>query len=242
MRYAVFSDIHANLEALEAVVSIYQRQDIDTYLCAGDVVGYGANPNECIQVLKTLNPIVVAGNHDWAVIEKFSIADFNPEAKEAILWTRQQLSSNNKQWLEKLPLIYEQDDFVLVHGSLSQPEEFHYLIYTESYHHNFKLLKNRICFLGHTHIPVVVVKEKDGCLRYIDKEHFFIEKDKQYIINVGSVGQPRDGKATACYCIYDSSGSSVSIKRVSYDIFSARQKIIRYGLPRFLGDRLLVGN
>jgi predicted phosphodiesterase len=242
MRYAIFSDIHSNLEALEAVLEAYQKERIDEYLCIGDVVGYAANPNECIERLRKVAMITLVGNHDWAAVDLFSADNFNPEAQKAIFWTKANLTESSKYFLSSLKLVYDIEKLVLVHGSLDSPQVFNYLTNVYSCAATFKLLRSSVCFVGHTHVPVVFIQDKKGDIRYQDVESLKIEPDNKYIINVGSVGQPRDSIPAAAYCIFDTSDQQVQIKRIKYDVFKARRKIIEAGLPQFLADRLLTGN
>ncbi len=241
MRYGIFSDVHSNLEALEAVIEAYKKENIDRYLCIGDVVGYAANPLECAEKVKALAMITVAGNHDWAAVNLFSADYFNPLAKEAISWTQRKLDEESRYFLERLTLIYENEELTLAHGTLDEPGNFNYM--TDGYIANatFALLKNNACFVGHTHVPATFIKSQDGRIQYQAENSFDLKKENKYIINAGSVGQPRDGNPKAAYCIYDTEKKNVEIKRTSYDIQAARRKIIDEGLPRFLGERLLVG-
>lgn len=242
MRYGIFSDIHSNLEALEAVIKAYQKEKIDKYLCIGDLVGYGANPNECVEIIRKLAAMTVAGNHDWAVLGLFPAELFNEEAEAAVQWTGQELSVESKDFLRGLKLSGELDNSVLVHGSLNAPQEFNYLQNIRDCQETFRLLKHNICFVGHTHVPVVFVQDQRFDIHYEDTLKIKIEPDKKYIINVGSVGQPRDSIPAAAYCVWDSERHEIEIKRAVYDVFTARQKIIDKGLPEFLGNRLLIGN
>ena len=241
MRYGIFADVHSNLEALDAVIKAYQKEAIDKYLCVGDVVGYATNPKECIQIVKSFTMITMAGNHDWGSVDLFSVDYFNPNAKEAILWTKHNLDTQDKYFLESLKLVYKNEDLTLVHGTLDAPEEFHYMTDTYIAQESFKLLENNICFIGHSHVTGVFVNDKDGPIYYQEVDYIDIKDENKYIINVGSVGQPRDDNPQSAYCIYDTSKKEVQIKRISYDIQTTRGKIIEAGLPRFLGDRLLIG-
>ena len=241
LRYGIFSDIHSNLEALDAVIEGYKKEKIDRYLCVGDVVGYAANPKECIEKVRSLAMITIAGNHDWASVNLFSTDYFNPLAKEAVSWTGYNLDEQGRYFLEHLMLIYKNEDLTMVHGTLDEPADFNYM--TDDYiaSRTFELLETNICFVGHTHVPGVFIKSKDGRIEYQEESSVDIKEDNKYIINVGSVGQPRDGNPQAAYCIYDTKKRNVRIQRISYDIRTARKKIINEGLPEFLGDRLLVG-
>lgn len=241
MRYGIFSDVHSNLEALEQVLEAFKLEDIDKYLCVGDVVGYNANPKECIEKVKTLAMITVAGNHDWASVDLFSIDYFNPVAAEAVSWTKQNLDDQSRSFLESLKLVYKNEDLTLVHGTLDKPEEFNYMFDGYTADETFKLLETNICFVGHTHVAGIFIKDKNERM-YCRKDNFIdISPENKYIVDVGSVGQPRDGNPQAAYCIYDTDKKEVRIKRISYDIETVSRKISEAGLPRFLGDRLMVG-
>ena len=241
MRYGIFSDIHSNLEALDAVIEAYRKEKIDRYLCVGDVVGYASSPKECIEKIRMLTMITVAGNHDWASVNLISTDYFNPFAKEAVFWTQRNLDEEGRYFLEHLMLVYKNEDLTMVHGTLDEPGDFNYM--TDGYiaSRTFELLETNICFVGHTHVPGVFIKSKDSRIRYQEDSNINIKEDSKYIINVGSVGQPRDGNPKAAYCIYDSDKKNVQIKRISYDTQTVRKKIIAGGLPRFLGERLLIG-
>jgi len=241
MRYGIFSDVHSNIEALEAVMEAYKKESIDIYLCVGDVVGYATNPLECIKLVKEITSFTVAGNHDWAVVDLFSINYFNSNAKKAILWTKQNLNDQDKYYLSSLKIIYKNNDLTLVHGSLNKPEDFYYMTDIETAEESFSLLENNLCFIGHTHISGVFVKDKEQRIYYYDPEYIPLKEENKYIINVGSVGQPRDGNPLACYCIFDTDKKEVFIKRKNYDIKSTYNKIIKAGLPLFLAERLYWG-
>ena len=241
MRYGIFSDIHSNLEALDAVIEAYRKEKIDRYLCVGDVVGYASSPKECIEKIRMLAMITVAGNHDWASVNLISTDYFNPLAKEAVFWTQRNLDEEGRYFLEHLMLVYKNEDLTMVHGTLDEPGDFNYMADGYIASRTFELLETNICFVGHTHVPGVFIKSKDSRIRYQEDSNINIKEDSKYIINVGSVGQPRGGNPKAAYCIYDSDKKNVQIKRISYDIQTVRKKIIAGGLPRFLGERLLIG-
>jgi len=241
MRYGIFADIHSNLEALDAVIEAYKNESIDKYLCVGDVVGYAANPKECIEKIKALYSIAVAGNHDWASANLFSVDYFNSVASEAIFWTKRNLDDQGRYFLESLKLIYKNEDLTLVHGTLDNPQDFNYMSDGYVAWETFKLLETDICFVGHSHVAGIFIKDKDNHIHYREHDFIDIKQEFKYIINVGSVGQPRDGNPKATYCLYDTDKKEVQIKRVGYDIQTTRKKIIHAGLPQFLGDRLIVG-
>jgi len=240
MRWGILSDIHANYEALEAVLAALAKKRIDRYLCLGDIVGYGADPGECIAQIQELNPVTIAGNHDWASIDLFDLSYFNATAKKALLWTRQNLTYEGKEFLKGLELVYEEDDLTLVHGSLFYPEEFKYILDISSAAKTFQLLRTRLCFIGHSHSPLAFIKESEN-YRVSFQTKLEIRPSQSYIVNAGSVGQPRDGNPQAAYVVYDSESRQLQIKRVSYDVGRAQDKIIKAGLPRSLAERLTIG-
>lgn len=241
MRYGVFSDVHSNLEALDAVIDAYKNEAIDRYLCVGDIVGYAANPNECLDKVKTMAAVTIAGNHDWASVDLFSLDYFNPVAKEAVIWTEQNIGDNSRYFLAALKPVYQNPDLTLVHGTLNAPQEFNYLSDGYAAAETFNLLETKLCFVGHTHRPEVFIKDREGRMYYSRDNFIELQEANKYIVNVGSVGQPRDGNPDAIYCVYDSDKKEIHLKRVNYDIETARRKILAAGLPQFLGDRLLAG-
>lgn len=241
MRYAILGDIHSNLEALNEVLWELKKESIDEYLCIGDVVGYNADPKECINITKSLCSKIVAGNHDWATAGKFSLDWFRDMAKDALVWTISLLDDAEKNYLSSLELIYEFQDFTLVHGTLFEPGQFHYLTNAEYAWRDFQFLKTKICFLGHTHKPIVYIMDKEGKMGYFRDEKLNLEDGFHYIVNVGSVGQPRDGDTRACFCIYDTKEKSVEFKRIEYDFEKTQEKILAVDLPQELAFRLSWG-
>jgi len=241
MRWGIFADIHSNLEALEAVARAYKSEQIDIYLCLGDIVGYGANPLECIRITKEIAQIIIAGNHDWAVAGIFSLDYFNDWARQAVLWTQKKIDAADSDFLASLRLVYENQDLVGVHGSLNQPEEFNYMINVQEAAGTFARMARSVCFLGHTHSAGIFIKDEKGSIDYQNAQRFKLKTGYQYIVNVGSIGQPRDGDPRASFCIYDTEKKEVLIKRIDYDIKSAQEKILASGLPSFLAARLLAG-
>lgn len=243
MRYAVFSDIHSNLEAYETVLAEISKENPDKYYCGGDIVGYGADPAKCIAKTRALGAVTVAGNHDWAAAGEIGLNNFNINAKAAVLWTAQALDKEEKEYLKGLKIMHK-DDFTMVHGSPNRPEDFEYIFGLNHAYTAFLKMREegaRICFVGHTHAAGVFVEDREGYIVYNSWPEVKLEDDKRYIINTGSVGQPRDGDPRAVYCIYDAAQKIVRIKRVKYDVEAAAQKIIKAGLPRILADRLALG-
>ena len=240
MRYGIFSDIHGNWEALQEVLQFYRKEGINDYICLGDIVGYGANPKECLDQIRELNAACVAGNHDWAVSGRLNYENFHQSAKEAVEWTRGQLTGEDMEFINRLPLMFKNDDFVAVHGTLSEPENFHYMLYMSDARETFHLMERQVCFVGHSHVPQILVRhgEKVVCSVKMSAE---INPADQFIVNVGSVGQPRDGNPKASCCVYDTTERVLNISRLSYDIQSAHINILKAGLPEDLAERLLVG-
>lgn len=241
MRYGIFSDVHSNLEALEAVLDAFKKEKIDKLLCIGDVVGYASNPRECIKEIEAIAAVTVAGNHDWASVDLFAADYFNPVALQAIDWTRKNLGAREHSFLESLKLVYKNNDLTLVHGTLNDPQEFNYLTDGFLAEESFELLETDICFVGHTHVPGVFVKENNSTINYQEVSRISIFRENKYIVNVGSVGQPRDGNPQAAFCIYDTDKKEVLIKRAGYGMELTKKKIIEAGLSGYLGDRLLAG-
>ncbi len=240
MRYGIFSDPHANLPALEAVLKAYEIEGIDEYLCLGDLVGYGADPQPVIEQVKTICRVIVAGNHDWAVGGRLGTDYFNRYARTAVEWTGRNISPGEKNYLNSLELEYSDKHLTCVHGTLYEPEKFNYLISSSAVLRDVPFNKKRIYFVGHTHVPAIF-KVKDGKIKVCPVEHCKLEDGASYSINVGSVGQPRDGLSSAAYCIFDTKKNLVEIKRIEYNITKEENQIRKAGLPLFLADRLSQG-
>ncbi len=237
MRYGIFADVHSNSEAFHSVIDSLKKENIDIYVCIGDIVGYGAEPSYCIEITKEITGKVVAGNHDLAAAGVFTTSYFNSFAKEAIFWTRNILSAGEKDYIKALKPVYEDKDITAVHGSLDEPEKFHYILSTSQALATFGLMKTRLCFIGHSHLPLICTKTRKG-VSFLPDQKVVIEKGTSYIINVGSVGQPRDGDPRASYAIFDTEKGCAEIKRVPYDIEKAAGKILNAGLPPLLAARL----
>jgi diadenosine tetraphosphatase ApaH/serine/threonine PP2A family protein phosphatase len=240
MRYAVFSDVHSNLEAFLACLDFLKNAKIDKYLFLGDIVGYGADPCECITQLRKLNPLIVAGNHDWGAVGMTDIDCLNETARAAVIWTKENIIEADRVFLSGLKLVEESESFCIVHGTLSHPEEFDYMVDGYKAAETFYLLRQKICFVGHSHRPGVFIDDGEKVV-YKVPEKIGIKEGSRYIVNDGSVGQPRDNDPRACFCIYDEEASSIEFQRVNYDVASAQKKIIEASLPESLACRLAVG-
>ena len=239
MRFAILSDIHANLEALEAVLADARQRKCTHFVCLGDVVGYNANPHECMERVRELDCPTVKGNHDEQASISRSSTDFNELAERAIKWTRDKLTEKEKQWLRDLPFQKQVRDFTIVHATLDTPAQWGYVFNNLDAAASFTYQRTAVCFFGHTHVPMVFIRDEGVRREIID--HVRIEPAKKYFINVGSVGQPRDGNWRAAYCVYDVENNVVQLVRVKYDLAAAQKKAIEAGLPRMLAERLAMG-
>lgn len=242
MKFGIFSDIHSNYDAFLEVLKIYEKEKIDRFICAGDIIGYGAEPDECIEKLKELNVLCVMGNHEYALKNEKYIQYFNDAAYLSIKWHSKNMSDNSKNYITNIPFHLKESIFEICHGSAFEPEEFHYLFLPEDYIKNFKYFESKVLIIGHTHVPdVFYFDETKKTFGQITGSEFILEKDLKYIINVGSVGQPRDKDPRACFCIYDDSENVFKIKRIEYDIKKSAKKIIEANLPEVLAHRLEYG-
>lgn len=239
MRFAIFSDVHANLEALEAVLEDARARSATSYVCLGDVVGYNANPHECVTRIQQMECPIVKGNHDEQASLEESSRDFNELAEHAIEWTRANLTTEDKDWLRDLRLERQVRDFSIVHATLDTPAQWGYVFNNLDAAASFTYQHTTVCFFGHTHVPMAFVRDEG--VRRLQFEQLRIETGRKYFINAGSTGQPRDGDWRAAYCIYDSEKNVVELHRVKYDLNTAQNKIIKAGLPRLLAERLALG-
>ncbi len=244
MLYAVISDIHANLEALSAILEDMERLQVTNVICLGDIVGYYPNPNECVQICRSHGFLCIRGNHDDAAVGAIEITDFNPVAQHALRWTIERLTEENKEWLRRLPEQRLIDKRVLaVHGSPWHPHDYIFtpggaaraFAYLSANHPTVE-----ICFFGHTHQRALYYER--GKIREVaPKTRFRLEKEGIYLINPGSVGQARDGKPGASYILFDSELNEVEFRHVDYDIELTQRKVISAGLPMMLAERLVLG-
>jgi diadenosine tetraphosphatase ApaH/serine/threonine PP2A family protein phosphatase len=241
MKAALLSDIHGNLEAFQAVRESIAAHGAEDIIFLGDIVGYGAEPNECIDLLRTLTGCSIAGNHDFAAVHKTDIKYFNPHAKEAIVWTAQQLTAENTRFLSSLPLLATRHHVTFVHSTPMFPQLWDYIMTTAEAGVSFKNFSGQACFIGHSHYPLIFAEDSSGAITESSCTECALETDCRYIINIGSVGQPRDGTPLASYGLYDTEAKEFRLIRVAYDIVAAQRKILAAGLPPFLASRLALG-
>jgi len=240
MKFAIFGDIHANLHALEAVLADASEQACTHYVCMGDVVGYNAFPSECLDKVRALECPVVKGNHDEQASMFGFQEGFNALAEEAMNWTRDQLSESDKEWLRALRLQRQVRDFTIVHATLDTPHKWGYVFNQLDAAASFSYQHTALCFIGHTHAPKAYIR--DGSVRTISlDENLQIQPGKKYLVNVGSVGQPRDGDPRSAYCVYDTVSNEIALRRLEYDLPAAQKAILDAGLPPRLAERLAVG-
>ncbi len=240
MRNAYISDVHANLEALEAVFADIEKQSVHNIYFMGDAVGYGANPNECTEMIKNNCDFAIAGNHDHAALGITDISVFNERAADAIMWTFEVMNEATTAYLEKQPFTreIENQDVFLAHGSPYNPEDWLYVLSMEDVKRSLEVQDSRICLVGHSHRPFIAEQMADGEMM-IHPAWCTLAEGSRYIMNVGSVGQPRDRDPRACYIIIDD--DMAELVRVEYDVPATQQKILDAGLPEQLARRLALG-
>ncbi|MBI4497334.1 MAG: metallophosphoesterase family protein [Chloroflexi bacterium] len=244
MRALLVSDIHSNLEAFRSVLTDARaRGGWDVVWCLGDIVGYGPDPGPCLDLVRDLGGISVAGNHDWAVVGKVPLSDFNPYAAAAIRWTVDQISPEQSRYLANLTTTIRCDPFTLAHGSPREPI-WEYLLDPEDARDNFTLLLTLHGLVGHSHVALAFRQETVGTRprrTALTSEEAVSLSTGRWIVNPGSVGQPRDGDPRAAYALYDDAARTITGYRVAYDIPAVLQKMAAAGLPTFLAQRLSVG-
>ncbi|MFT5904894.1 MAG: putative phosphodiesterase [Cryomorphaceae bacterium] len=239
MKIALFGDIHANLEALETVLADAKAQGCNSYVCLGDVVGYNANPSECLEIVRQMGCPVVKGNHDEDAGGDHSLEMMNPVAAEALQWTREQLTAEQREYLARMRMVRQVEDFTIVHSTLDQPNVWNYVTNKFDAMSNFSYQFTQVCFHGHTHVPRVFVRGTK--VQDVPPDSIAIEDGMKYFINAGSVGQPRDGDWRASYCIYDMTANMIYFRRLDYDVKTTQKKILEAGLPEVLANRLSEG-
>lgn len=242
MRYAVLSDVHGNEPALEAVLADVRRVGVDRLLCLGDLVGYGADPGPVVDRLVAHDAVAVAGNHDHASAGLMDLEWFNPFARAAAEWTAGRLRPEQQRYLAGLPLVREEAGATLAHASPRDPGEWPYLVSARDGARAIGALSTPLGFVGHSHMPAVWIARADGRVEFVPgTQRLLPQPEERYLVNVGSVGQPRDGDPAAGWVLWDLAVPAIEIRRIPYDAEEARRRIHAAGLPRILGDRLLRG-
>jgi predicted phosphodiesterase len=243
VKYGILGDIHSNLSALRAVLDHLDEAGADTLVSVGDVVGYGAAPRECIALLRERRAVVVKGNHDAACVNELDERTFNPYARAAVAWTRTVLEAEDKRWLRSLPLVATLEHCQVAHGTLHRPELFDYILSLSDADPSLDEMTRPACFVGHSHIPITVMRFADRPERtaYTYDTEIDLSETVKALVNVGSVGQPRDEDPHTAYALYDATEKRVSIVRIPYDIEVEVARIAEAGLPQVLGERLRLG-
>jgi predicted phosphodiesterase len=241
LRLAIISDIHSNLEALTAVLKKIEAENIDKIICLGDVVGYGPDPNACVELVQKQCEIIITGNHDFACIDTSELLYFTQYAEKAIEWTLTEISKDNLSLISKFPIDSRIDNCYLVHANAHDPRSWGYVLSREEAIYNFSKFTEQICFIGHSHRPIIYIENNDSNYTVKSNQQIQLDPGSRYIINVGSVGQPRDGNPNSAFGILDVTNQSYELKRVSYDIKKTYEKIMSVGLPQFLAERLFAG-
>ncbi len=243
MRIAVLGDIHGNLEALSSVVDAARKEGVDEWVQVGDIVGYGPEPSACIDVVRDLGCTVCLGNHDAAVLGMLDTAYFNSYARAAIEWTRTRIRPADYDYLRSLQLVVQKQEYTVVHGTLHMPDLFGYVVSQVEAFDSLKLQTTPLCFVGHSHVPAIYVQRGPREIDWINQSEidYQLPAGQKALVNVGSVGQPRDEDPRAAYAICDTKRGSIAIRRVHYDIASVQKKIRDAGLPDMLAHRLALG-
>jgi predicted phosphodiesterase len=228
MKFAIIADIHANLEALQAVLEDAKEQRCTHHAFLGDFVGYCADPKACVDMVRVMNAPCVKGNHDEYCATNLPLDGLNLNAAKAVHWSRKQLTVDDRQWLQKLPYVRKVEDFIIVHASLDQPERWPYVFDKLAAAASFPYQTTQMCFFGHTHVHVAFMR--DTVVRGGTYTKFKVEPGKKYFVNPGAVGQPRDNNPKAAYVVYDMDEGTVELRRSAYDIAATQKKIREAGL------------
>lgn len=240
MRIAVLSDVHGNLEALEAVLAEVDRGGVDLLCSLGDIVGYGPCPAACVEIVRRRAAVSLMGNHDAAVAGLTSLEDFNEFARSALEWTAARLDESQLEYLGTLPYTHRAPEVLYVHASPIEPERWHYLHGLADIDEHFAAFAERLCFVGHSHRPGVYAISSDGCVTRRGMCES-LQPGLRYLINAGSIGQPRDRDPRASYVIYDAASERIEVRRVSYPVGKTQERMSAAGIPDFLIDRLGAG-
>ena len=241
MKYGLISDIHGNLEALSAVLGDLKKREVDSIHCLGDVVGYGADPAACLKLVVEHCDTKLLGNHEYAALGLQSCENFNDAAKASTEWTQQTLDDDSIAVMTDFALDRPMDDMYLVHASPFEPSRWHYILSATDAVSGFEFLKQNIGFFGHSHIPAILREKPNGLPSFQTGHDFTADPEGRYLVNVGSVGQPRDNDPRAGYVIFESDGLDIEFHRVEYDIEAAQRKMKEAKLPSTLISRLSAG-
>lgn len=240
MLIAIISDIHSNADALNAVLEEINKIKPDLIFCAGDIVGYGPEPQLCIEIIRDLNIETVGGNHDFACAGLVDINTLSESAREAIIWTQTQIDEDDLSFLAELPLLISNDYLSLSHASFSSPELFEYILTPLDVERSLDALNKKIGFIGHSHTPIIYHRDEKGRINTIKSKEYQVS-DGKIIVNVGSVGQPRDFNPSSCFVLFDVDKNKVIYKRVNYNYKATYQKMLDNNLPKNLAERLFFG-
>jgi predicted phosphodiesterase len=241
MKYALISDIHGNLEALEAVLEDIAQEKPDKIMCLGDVIGYGSDPNTCLDLVNKYCDIILIGNHEYTALGLTSTENYNEAAKEASEWTTAQLSDREISTISNFKMTHSEDNILFVHASPFEPEKWHYIIAPNAALEGFDNFDEKLCFFGHTHLPQIFIEQPNGLPRCQAGHDFLPNENVRYLINTGSVGQPRDLDSRSCYLIFDTEEYEVIYRRVKYDINKTQSKMAAANMPELLITRLSAG-
>jgi predicted phosphodiesterase len=241
MRYGFFSDVHANLEALKVVIADFEKEKLEKIFFLGDAVGYGPDPNECTSMIEDVSGVKLMGNHDYAALGLIETNLFNPYAQKSMEWTKSVCTEKTLKILSGFSMDHRFDRFYLVHSTPKEPQEWNYIFDLDDAEENFNFFNKQVCLIGHSHHPAIIRKYKDKHC-FLHEDHWVqMDEGFRYIVNIGSVGQPRDGSNQACYLIYDVEEKRAVLKRLPYDYKKTQAKMKKKGLPQFLIDRLAIG-
>ncbi len=241
MKFLVFSDIHGNLEAIEEVLGRIDVVGPDMVVCLGDVVGYGADPGKCVELVRKHADIIISGNHDMAATGRIRTDGFNPSAREAIKWTAATLEPDHISALRTSVPMRRYEDCLFTHATPISPLDWEYVYTVAQAREIFLNFSEKFIFIGHTHIPAIIRYTREQRAVSVGKTLVEVEPECRYLINTGSVGQPRDGSNGACYTILDTSRGIIDQRRINYDFSKAQDKILKAGLPEILAARLANG-
>ena len=241
MKIALISDIHGNLEALVSVLKHIEKLRVDEIHCLGDVVGYGCNPIECLNLIEENAQVKLMGNHEYAILGNISTDSYTAIAKISTKWTHRILTDREFSIISDFKMRHSFDDILMVHASPYKDDYWRYILTPEEAYKTFESISENICFYGHSHIPMIFTESSNGLPRKQVGHDFDPFEESRYLVNVGSVGQPRDNDPRACFVIFDTENQEIKYHRVEYDINKAQSKMTNAKLPEMLINRLAVG-